>query len=309
MDREITIRLKDGKLSPNELEELCTLGYNLENGILCEEDKSKALELYKLAYDQGSMKGANNFGYLLSVLGTSRESTVIAISILERSANSGNTVSMVNLGNIYEYGQLDGKPDYKNALKWYHRAALMGDNTGLFDYANMLHNGYGKRRDRETALAIFRKLTERGFKAAPFYVGLYYEKGYVVEKDYATALRFYQLGASANDPYCYNQLGRMYSLGLGLPKKEESMGFFYYEQAAKLGDIMGVSNMAYAYEVGQGVEQDIIKAIELYQQAADAGEENAIKSLKRIQDELLPKQKESAETTAKTSSKKNSKEN
>ena len=304
MSKEITIELKDGKLTPDELEELCSLGYNLENGILYQQDKQKALELYKRAYDQGSMKGANNFGYLLSVLGTSRESTLIALSILKKSANAGNPVAMINIGNIYEYGQLDGKPDYKKALTWYHRAALLGDNTGLFDYANLLHSGKGTRRDRETALMIFRKLTERGFKAAPFYVGLYYEKGWVVEKDYQTAMRFYQLGASTNDPYCYNQLGRMYSLGLGLPRKEETMGFFYYEQAAKLGDVMGISNMAHAYESGQGVEQDIMKAIELYQEAAELGEENAIKSLERIRAELMGQ-----EDTAKTPAQKSQKEN
>ena len=305
MSREITVELKDGKLSPNELEELCTLGYNLENGILFKEDKAKALDIYKVAYNHGSMKGANNFGYLLSVLGTTHESMVVAVSVLEKSANSGNTAAMINLGNIYESGQLDGKPDYKKALKWYHKAALMGDNTGLFDYANMLHNGYGVRRDRETAFTIFRKLAERGFKAAPFYLGLYYEKGYVVEKNYKTAMRFYQLGASSNDAYCYNQLGRMYSLGLGLPKKEESTGFFYYEQAAKLGDVMGLSNMAYAYEVGQGVEQDMVKAIELYTKAADAGEVHAIASLKRIQDALLTKSKKPAKPTAKKISEEN----
>ena len=190
MSQEITVELKDGKLTPAELEELCTLGYNLENGILYEQDKNKALALYKRAYDEGSIKGANNFGYLLSVLGTSRESTIIALSVLEKSALNGNTTAMVNIGNIYEYGQLDGKPDYKQALKWYHRAALMGDNTGIFNYANLLHEGKGTRRDRETALMLFRKLTERGFKSAPFYVGLYYENGFVVEKNYQAAMRF-----------------------------------------------------------------------------------------------------------------------
>jgi len=101
----------------------------------------------------------------------------------------------------------------------------------------------------------------------------------------------------------------MYSLGLGLPKKEEAMGFFYYEQAAKLGDVMGLSNMAYAYEVGQGVERDLVKAIELYQRAADAGEENAIKSLKRLQDELLASEERPAKTATKAAAKKNSEEN
>jgi TPR repeat protein len=67
--------------------------------------------------------------------------------------------------------------------------------------------------------------------------------------------------------------------------------------------------MAYAYEVGQGVEQDLIKAIELYQRAADAGEENAIKSLKRIHDELLANEEKPARAISETAVKKNSEEN
>ena len=97
----------------------------------------------------------------------------------------------------------------------------------------------------------------------------------------------------------------MYSLGLGLPRKEEKMAFFYYEQAAKFGDVMGLSNMAYAYETGSGVEQDLAKAISLYQEAADAGEQNAIESLKRIQEELLASEEKPADLTTEKSPKKN----
>ena len=42
----------------------------------------------------------------------------------------------------------------------------------------------------------------------------------LLEKNYSEAIRHYQAGASMNDPYCYNQLGRMYCLGLGIPKKK-----------------------------------------------------------------------------------------
>ena len=308
MDSEITLELKDGKLTPDELEELCTLGYNLENGILYKQDKAKALALYKRAYEEGSSKGANNFGYLLALLGNSRSATMMALSVLEESAKAGNTTAMVNIGNIYEYGQRSGKPEYKEAAKWYQRAALLGDKRGSFNYANLLHHGRGVRRDRETAFCIFEKLAKSGIREAPFYLGLYYENGYVVERNYSEAIRHYQAGASMNDPYCYNQLGRMYCLGLGIPKKEPKMGFYYYEQAAKLGDITGLSNMAYAYETGQGVELDIVKAVEYYSKAAEAGEVNAIEALERLKNELMPgvasrKPKATTKSTKKSSKK------
>lgn len=308
MDSEITLELKDGKLTKDELEELCTLGYNLENGILFKQDKGKALAIYKRAYEEGSSKGANNFGYLLALLGNSRSATMMALSILEESAKAGNTTAMVNIGNIYEYGQRTGKPEYKEAAKWYQRAALLGDKRGSFNYANLLHYGRGVRRDRETAFCIFEKLAKSGIREAPFYLGLYYENGYVVEKNYSQAIRHYQAGASMNDPYCYNQLGRMYCLGLGIPKKEPKMGFYYYEQAAKLGDITGLSNMAYAYETGQGVEVDIIKAVEYYSKAAEAGEVNAIEALERLKNELMPEapERKTITKTSKKSSKKGS---
>ena len=54
-----------------------------------------------------------------------------------------------------------------------------------------------------------------------------------------------------------------------------------------MGDATGLSNMAYAYEVGQGVKQDTIKAIEYYTQAAELGEENAIESLERLREEIM----------------------
>ena len=185
---------------------------------------------------------------------------------------------------------------------------MLGDKRGSFNYANLLHHGRGVRRDRETAFCIFEKLAKSGIREAPFYLGLYYENGYVVERNYSEAIRHYQAGASMNDPYCYNQLGRMYCLGLGIPKKEPKMGFYYYEQAAKLGDITGLSNMAYAYETGQGVELDIVKAVEYYSKAAEAGEVNAIEALERLKNELMPgvasrKPKATTKSTKKSSKK------
>jgi TPR repeat protein len=62
--------------------------------------------------------------------------------------------------------------------------------------------------------------------------------------------------------------------------------------------------MAYAYETGQGVEPDLVKAVEYYSRAAEAGEVNAIEALERLKNELMtPIKRSRAKTVAKSTKK------
>ena len=54
-----------------------------------------------------------------------------------------------------------------------------------------------------------------------------------------------------------------------------------YELAGKAGDDQGASNRAWMYQNGFGVEKDIPKAIEIYEKATDAGK-SAMGSNRRI---------------------------
>lgn len=60
------------------------------------------------------------------------------------------------------------------------------------------------------------------------------------------------------------------------------MAIQYYKTAAALGDSLAYSNLAYLYETGEGVEQDIAEAIRLYRIAAEDGEEHALEALDRL---------------------------
>ena len=63
------------------------------------------------------------------------------------------------------------------------------------------------------------------------------------------------------------------------------MAIQYYKAAAELGDSLAYSNLAYLYETGEGVEQDIAEAIRLYRIAAEDDEEHALKALDRLMHE------------------------
>ncbi|MCC8196540.1 MAG: hypothetical protein LIO49_07060 [Ruminococcus sp.] len=73
---------------------------------------------------------------------------------MKKAADAGNSIAMINLGNIYEYGEL-GEPDYKKCFIWYKKAAESGDKKGLFNYANCYHWGYGTRKKLQKSFSDF----------------------------------------------------------------------------------------------------------------------------------------------------------
>ena len=152
----------------------------------------------------------------------------------------------------------------------------------MFNYANCFHHGWGTRKNYTKAFSIFKELADDfDYKSAYFYVGLYYQLGHFVRKDYEKARLYFDAGALNGDAFCINQLGVLYGKGLGV-KKDYNYAFDCYSRAAELGDNLGYANMAYYYEKGLGVKKNISKAKKYYKIAADAGEEVAIEAMKRL---------------------------
>ena len=63
-----------------------------------------------------------------------------------------------------------------------------------------------------------RAAAEKGNPEAEYQLGLLYEKGCGVEKDYAKAVHWFQKAADKNHPMALYWLGWMYSSGLGVEK-------------------------------------------------------------------------------------------
>lgn len=65
-------------------------------------------------------------------------------------------------------------------------------------------------------------------------------------------------------------------------KKSQEKANELYQKAADLGDEVAMRNLAINYEYGNGLPKDRAKAIEWYKKSAEKGDEDAQKALKGL---------------------------
>lgn len=70
-------------------------------------------------------------------------------------------------------------------------------------------------------------------------------------------------------------LGAAYYNGTDGLKQDFNIAFKYYNLAAKMGNIIALSNLGYCYMYGRGVPKDMDMAFSCFQKAADGGDVNA----------------------------------
>src|SRR5207342_3955636 len=92
--------------------------------------------------------------------------------------------------------------------------------------------------------------------------------------NYQTALKVWMDQAMAGSAEAQNNVGEIYSKGLGT-EPDYGMAFQWFSKAADQGYNRAKINLGYLYEMGLGVPQDQAKALNLYREASG------------IQDELL----------------------
>ncbi len=92
-------------------------------------------------------------------------------------------------------------------------------------------------------------------------------------KDFNRALEF-----NPGNPAALVELGRLHLAGKGT-KKDETVAFGLFQEAADLDYAPGRFHMGYAYLLGQGVDKDIVRARQILAEAAEAGHVFAMISL------------------------------
>jgi TPR repeat protein len=112
---------------------------------------------------------------------------------------------------------------------------------------------------------------------APRYVGIFYQKGYGRNADYARAAQYYQIGADRGDIASQYLLGSLYERGFGV-KQNYATAMKWYMKSAERGDIIAAPAMiaiGRLYERGLGVDKDIDTALQWYRKADKAGDNSA----------------------------------
>jgi len=210
------------------------------------------------------------------------------------ASSQGHSMSQNNLGCLYYLGK--GVPqDYQKALHYFKCYSALGyvnlgsmylgpllDHQKAVEYFQlagndpyaqsslglMYQNGFGVVKDYQKAIDYYTISVEQRNEMGQLNLGYMYLNGLGVDKDYDKALEYCTLSASAGVSTSQNQLGYMYQKGLGV-KQDYNKAIEYYTIAAEQRNPATCNNLGLMYENGLGVKQDYNKAIELYTIAAE----------------------------------------
>ena len=128
--------------------------------------------------------------------------------------------------------------------------------------------GSSKRFNRESVLddgfclEECRAAAEAGDAGAQGVLGDCYQYGWYVEKDYATAVAWYEKASAQGNAEAQRSLGWCWSQGNGVGPSDEK-AVYWYTKAAEGGDADAQHNLGVCYDYGNGVEQDRAKGSDM----------------------------------------------
>lgn len=126
--------------------------------------------------------------------------------------------------------------------------------------------------------AQLRAQADQGDARAQHLLGLAYQQGRGLVRDFAQAAAWYRKAAAQSHAGAQVNLGVMYQLGQGVPE-DAVQAAQWYRKAADQGDADAQANLGMLYHQGLGVRQDTALAAHWYRKAAAQGHADAKKKL------------------------------
>jgi len=190
-------------------------------------------------------------------------------------AENGDVNAQNRVGVFYETG-IGTKPDFREAKKWYSRAADRGDAAAITNLASLHISGRGVSVDFERGVELLRNAAKQGFPAAIGKLGFAYVTGQGVPFDTHEGLRLLRDAASSGDGFSAYHLGQAYYWGTYGESKNSVEAFFWIRRSAELGFPSAQLVFATFYRSGElGVVPDIEQYFRWLYLAANGGSTQA----------------------------------
>jgi len=231
------------------------------NGDGVEEDEKKSLSLYQKAFDLGDIESAMYIGFAYCYGWGTDINHEKAFEFFKKAEELADEEDFFLMGNAYKIISKRPPDKYKEkarlkSLDCYKKSSDMG-------YADA---SYALFYDMSQGKEFLLKAAEQGHREACFRLGAYEEND--LEKSF-----FWLLKASeADDGRACTEVANRYYLGKGC-KRSATEAFKWFKKGTDFlaGNFAGkkyliecVFMLAKAYEFGDGVQQDLNKAITLY---------------------------------------------
>ena len=216
-----------------------------------------------------------------------------SIEALRQLVKEGDVGAETALGQRYEIGQ-GVRQDLRKAKNLYIKASEGGDPLAMFLLGQILEFDPSGSPDYKQAALYYTAAAELGHAEAQARLARFYEEGWGVPQSFETANKWYSL---ATLQWNYSQrlpLGPKYATGRNIAN-HSTYTIQRFQRAAQGGVAEAQFDLAYAYQTGNGVPTDRVKAKKWYRLAADQGHKRAMNALKRFnetsatQTKALPK--------------------
>ena len=155
-----------------------------------------------------------------------------------------------------------------------------------------------RRGDYVKAAKDFKALAEHGNAEAQLHLGLMYDGGQGVPRNYPEAVKWFRKAAEQGLAQAQLKLGLMYDEGRGVPR-DYSEAMKWLRRAAEHRDASAQYNLGVMYTKGEGVPQDLVQAHLWFNLAAAQGNSKAQVARDKIAAELTPSQIAEAQRLAK----------
>jgi hypothetical protein len=174
----------------------------------------------------------------------------------------------------------------ENDMDMLKKAAELGNvqamnALGTYLLSGVLENPGDKDADAETmrkCVGLFTKAAAEGDANARNSLGICLQDGLGCDRDDQAAFDQFTLAAQAGHPEAINNLGRFHREGRVVPK-DYSAALKCFEKSASLGCIWGKLNYASAILLGEGIEANPRRAVELLESIARKGNAEAMEIL------------------------------
>jgi TPR repeat protein len=196
----------------------------------------------------------------LNGIGTKHDPSV-AIKLFKKAARLGQKDSSLVLAELHKNGAFVKKSDSKAHKILVKSAEFKHTDSEYIVGLNFL-NGSGVKRDLKKAKEYLVRASEKDHQDAIFQLGVLHELG--DENDKQKAKEYYEIGAKNSHPASLNNLG-MCKKDEGDDKEAVSL----WLRAAEKGELNAIYNLGLACLFGEGIEQNVIAAINYFMIAAD----------------------------------------
>jgi TPR repeat protein len=251
---------------------------------------AEAVKLHKVLAEKGQITSINNLGSIyMNGRGNVKPDFKLAAKYIHmylkhteqrqrRGSKNGHNhgepayvygQNLINLGVLYRDGK-GVEQDLEKAILYFEKA-VKAKHRGAHKALGDIYTYYAEHgvQDSEKMLYHYTEGAKAGNTKCLNSLGLAYERGELLPKNNAEALKYYKLAAAKKHQYALWNLGRIYENGKPDVEKNIKEAIRFYTLGAKAGNIKSQSRLGFIYLKGEIVPKDIALSVKFYTQAAN----------------------------------------